>query len=144
MLMADKAARYANEEALVHLRDALVHLDRLPADHERDRLTVEVALRQAFSLYFLGRFEQSVDTLRRERDRLEELGDASLSGRYHFWLAHMLSRLGNPDLAQQSARRAIDEANRCGDAATLGTAHRLLCLEGHWWLRGGMPRSSLC
>src|SRR6266849_5422889 len=36
---ADKAARvYANAEALVHLREALQHLARLPAGRERDRL----------------------------------------------------------------------------------------------------------
>lgn len=133
MLMADKAARvYANEEALVHLREALTHLGRLPADREQDRLAVEVALRQAFSLYFLGRFEESVDLLRQQQDRLEQVADPSLAGRYHFWLAHMQSRLGNHALATRSARRAIEEANRCGDEATLGKAHGLLALEGYW------------
>ena len=133
ILMADKAARvYANEEALAHLGDALVHLQRLPPDRERDRLTVEVVLRQGFSLYFLGRFEESVDLLCQHEAQLEQLEDLSLAGRYHFWLAHMYSRLGNQAQAARSAQRAIEEATRCGDQATLGKAHGLLALEGHW------------
>jgi class 3 adenylate cyclase/tetratricopeptide (TPR) repeat protein len=141
MLMADKAARvYANAEALAHLGEALAHLERLPPDRERNRLAVEVALRQAFSMYFLGRFEESVDLLHQQQDRLEQLDDPSLAGRFHFWLAHMQSRLGNQALATRSARRAIEEANRCGDEATLGKAHGLLALEGYW---SGQPAEGI-
>src|SRR5262249_17843756 len=51
---------------------------------------------------------------------------------YHFWLAHMYSRLGSQALATHNAEQAIEEARRCGDDATLGKAHGLLALEGHW------------
>lgn len=131
--VADKAARvYANAEAMAHLREALVHLDRLPDNRERDRMFLEVALRQGYSCYFLGRFEESVDLLLQQRERLERLQEPSLTGPYHFWLAHMYSRLGNQERAVDSAQRAIDEATRCADEATLGKAHGLLALEGHW------------
>jgi class 3 adenylate cyclase/tetratricopeptide (TPR) repeat protein len=131
--VADKAARvYANAEAIVHLREALAHLERVPADRERDRLLLDVILRQGFSLYFLGRFAESVEVLLQHRERLEALGDAAIAGPYYFWLSHMYSRLGNQELAAQTALRAIEDAERCGDEATLGKAHGLLALEGHW------------
>ena len=131
--VADKAARiYANADALTHLTAALAHIGRLSDGPARDRMLLDVALRQGFSLYFLGRFTESVNHLLEHRERVDRLGDAVLAGPYYFWLAHMYSRLGNQEVAAQSARRAIDEASRCGDDATLGKAHGLLALEGHW------------
>jgi class 3 adenylate cyclase/tetratricopeptide (TPR) repeat protein len=131
--VADKAARvYANVEALTHLGEALVHLERLPEGAERDRLLIDVVLRQGFSLYFLGRFQESVDVLIQHRDRLESLRDPAVAGPYHFWLAHMYTRLGHQDMARASAHRAIEEAKRCGDRATLGKAHGLLALDYYW------------
>lgn len=58
--------------------------------------------------------------------------ELSLAGQHYFWLAHMYSRLGDQRRAAESARRAIEEAARCGDEITLGKAHGLLSLEGHW------------
>ena len=55
-----------------------------------------------------------------------------LSGAYSFWLAHMYSRLGDQRRAAASAERAIEAATEAGDQATLGKAHGLLALEGHW------------
>ena len=139
--VADKAARvYANAEALTHLGNALMHLERLPEGLDRDRLLIDVVLRQGFSLYFLGRFQESVDVLLRHRDRLEALHDPAAAGPYHFWLAHMYTRLGNQDLAGHSAHRAIEEATRGNDRATLGKAHGLLALY-HFW--GGKPAQGL-
>jgi len=106
-------------------------LERLPAE-EQDRRVLDLTLRQAFSLYFLGRWTESVDLLVRQRQRLERLQDPSLSGPYHFWLAHMYSRLADQERAAQSAQRAIAEAERCGDEATMGKAHGVLALEGYW------------
>src|SRR5205823_1086203 len=55
---ADNAARvYANAEAILHLDLARRRLERLPEGLARDRLTIDVALRHAHSLYFLGRFK---------------------------------------------------------------------------------------
>ena len=54
------------------------------------------------------------------------------AGAYSFWLAHMYSRLGDQRRAAASAERAIAAATEAGDQATLGKAHGLLALEGHW------------
>ncbi|MDO8793410.1 MAG: hypothetical protein Q7J25_02185 [Vicinamibacterales bacterium] len=44
----------------------------------------------------------------------------------------MYSRLGDQRAARSSAERSIEAATDAGDDATLGKAHGLLALEGHW------------
>lgn len=131
--VADQAARvYANAEAIARLEEALNHLRRLPDNVETDRHVLDVVLRYAHSLYFLGRFRESVDRLLQEQHRLKRLQDPSLAGPYYFWLAHMYSRLGDQNQAVENAHRAIDQALRVQDEVTMGKAHGLLSLEGHW------------
>ena len=133
MRAASGAARvYANAEAILHLDLAARRLQRLPEGAGRDRRMVDVALAHAHSLYFLGRFRESVDVLAPHAARVARLNDPGLAASYAFWLAHMHSRLGDQRRATDSAYRAIDHALAAGDAATLGKAHGLLALEGHW------------
>jgi DNA-binding winged helix-turn-helix (wHTH) protein/tetratricopeptide (TPR) repeat protein len=133
MRAADQAARvYANVEAMLHLDLAGRRLQRLPEGPDRDRRMLGVALRQAHSLYFLGRFRESVDVLLPHAARVARLDDPALAASFSFWLAHMYSRLGDQRRAAESAQRAIDAATRANDVATLGKAHGLLALEGHW------------
>jgi serine/threonine protein kinase/class 3 adenylate cyclase/tetratricopeptide (TPR) repeat protein len=130
---AERAARvYANAEAILHLDLAARRLQRLPEGDDRDRRMLDVALRHAHSLYFLGRFRESVDVLLPHEARVSRLDDPALSGAYAFWLAHMYSRLGDQRRATASAERAIEAATDANDNATLGKAHGLLALEGHW------------
>ncbi len=130
---AERAARvYANAEAILHLDLAARRLQRLPEGQDRDRRMLDVALRHAHSLYFLGRFRESVDVLLPHEARLSRLDDPALGGAYSFWLAHMYSRLGDQRRAAASAERAIEAATDAGDQTTLGKAHGLLALEGHW------------
>ena len=131
--VADKAARaYANKEAIAHLEQALGHLHRCPDTVERDRRILDVALRHAHSLYFLGGFRESVNLLLQHESRLARVDDATISGRYFSWLGHMYARLGDPNAAAQSAERAIAQARRAGDDVALGRAHGVLALEGFW------------
>jgi DNA-binding winged helix-turn-helix (wHTH) protein/tetratricopeptide (TPR) repeat protein len=135
---ADRAARvYANAEAILHLDLAARRLQRLPEGTDRDRRMLEVALRHAYSLYFLGRFRESVDVLLPHAARVARLNDAALAASYAFWLGHMYSRLGDQRRASEHAHRAIENATRAGDRATLGKTHGLLALEGHWSGRPG-------
>ena len=135
---ADQAARvYANAEAILHLDLAARRLQRLPEGSDRDRRMLDVALRHAHSLYFLGRFRDSVDVLLPHEARLARLGDPALTAAFSFWLAHMYSRLGDQRRAAVQAEKAIEAAQQAGDDATRGKAHGLLALEGHW---AGRPR----
>ena len=130
---ADRAARlYANAEAVLHLDLAARRLQRLPEGPDRDRRMLDVALRHAHSLYFLGRFSESVEVLLPHEAPLARLNEPALTAAYSFWLAHMHSRLGDQRRASDNAARAIAAATRAGDEETLGKAHGLLALEGHW------------
>lgn len=138
---AERAARvYANAEAILHLDLAARRLQRLPEGPDRDRRMLDVALRYAHSLYFLGRFRDSVEVLQPHEARVTRLDDVAVTGAYSFWLAHMYSRLGDPQRASASARRAIAAATAAGDQTTLGKAHGLLALEGHW---SGTPKDGI-
>ncbi len=130
---ADRAAQlYANAEAVLHLDLAARRLQRLPEGPDRDRRMLDVALRHAHSLYFLGRFRESVEVLLPHEAPLARLNEPALTATYSFWLAHMHSRLGDQRRACDNAARAIAAATRAGDEETLGKAHGLLALEGHW------------
>lgn len=130
---ADQAARvYANAEAILHLALAARRLQRCPEGADRDRRMLDVSLRHAHSLYFLGRFKESVEVLLPHEARLARLNEPALTAAYSFWLAHMHSRLGDQRRACDHAARAIEAATQAGDEETLGKAHGLLALEGHW------------
>jgi tetratricopeptide (TPR) repeat protein len=133
MRVADQAARvYANAEAILHLELAGRRLERLAEGPGRDRTMVEIALRHAHSLYFLGRFRESVEVLLRQEARLTRLGDPALAAAWSFWLAHMYSRLGDQERAAAYAERAIELAAKIGDEIIEAKAHGVLALEGHW------------
>ncbi len=130
---AERAARvYANAEAILHLDLAARRLQRLPEGDERDRRMLDVALRHAHSLYFLGRFRESVDVLAAARGQAlaaercrARRGVLVLAG------AHVQPpRRPAPRGGQRGARDRV--GTEAGDQATLGKAHGLLALEGHW------------
>ncbi len=105
--LAEKAARsYAHAEALTALQEALSHVEHLLGGGQ-DRLVLELTLRQAHSLYYLGRFPESVELLLREQERLERFQDPTLAGPYYFWLGHMYTRLGESE-------RAVHKRPTCG------------------------------
>ena len=121
--------RYSHAEASATLGEALRHAERLP-DGERDRRILELSIRLVNSLYFLGRMEESRDLLVDQRARMEALGDCRISGPYYFWLGHTYSHLGDNEGADSSARRAIEEGQRCEDLGTMGRGHYVICREG--------------
>ncbi len=130
--VAEKASRAdAHEEAVSALQEALRHAEALPTE-TRDRRTIEVILRQAYALYLLGRFPAAVELLLSRVPTLEQLQDPRLAGPYYFLLGYNSDLLGDGERAYASARRALDEAQRCGDEVTMGKAHCTLALESFW------------
>jgi len=131
-LFAERAARmHAHSDAARALEEAFEHVVRLPAG-ERDRRTVELALRLGGSYYFLGRFADTVELLERNRSRMEQLDDQRLAGRFFFELAHAHSHLGDYRQAVACCKRAISHAERAADSETCGKAHYVLCKESMW------------
>jgi tetratricopeptide (TPR) repeat protein/MoxR-like ATPase len=130
--LAEKAAQsYAHVEAVTALEEALAHVDRLP-DEERAARRLDLVLRQAHSLSFLGRFRETLELLRREEARLSGVVSPALAAPYHFWLAHTHSYLAESEAAMQWAEQALAEAEQAGDVATMGKAHVVLAQEHYW------------
>lgn len=129
---AERAAgSYAHAEAARALREALGHAARLP-NGDKDRQIVELVLRLAESLLPLAQLPETLELLEQYRDSVGRLGDPALSGRFHFWLAHTHSYLGNQAEASSNALRAIEEAQACGDDGTEGRACYVLSRDAFW------------
>jgi class 3 adenylate cyclase/tetratricopeptide (TPR) repeat protein len=136
--VGEKAARsFAHAEALVALEEATVQASRLP-DADADRWLVELAVIKAEPLHFLGRRQESVELLLAERERLERVGDLTVSARYFFRLGYAYSFLGDRERAPASLHCALEDATRCGDLVTAGNAQSLLALEA--WFSGDCRR----
>ena len=133
---AEKAAAIdAHAEAITPLEEARAHAERLPAE-QRDRRLIELIVREAHSLHFLGRRQQIIDLLLQHRDRLERLQDPLLAGQYYFWLGFAHAWLGHRAEAGESLGRSLEEATRSGDQALMGRVHRALTVES---LYSGRP-----
>jgi DNA-binding NtrC family response regulator/tetratricopeptide (TPR) repeat protein len=125
---ADRAVHsFAHGEAATLLQDALAHAAHLTTAN-RERCLLEVSLRRALSLCFLGRFQEMLDLLLPQSERVEHLQDPTLAGPYYFRLGLSCSCLGEYARATQSAARAVAEAQSCGDTLTLGEAYYVLSL----------------
>jgi DNA-binding SARP family transcriptional activator len=120
------AQRYADEEAARAFAGALDLVSHLPVGG-RDRATVEVLVSLAPSLYRLGRFQETVDRLETHRAAMERLDEPALSAPYAFWLGHAHGHVSGTREVVSWAHRAVDEATRADDRATLGKAQYLMC-----------------
>ena len=125
---------YAHVEAIAHLSRWLELIKTLPDTSERAKKELAMYLRQAESLHFLGRYQETAKLLLDQRKRLELTRDSSLAARYFFALGQTYSFLGDRELAVENAQRGIEEAERCGDEVTMGKAHSVLALDG--WRTG--------
>jgi DNA-binding SARP family transcriptional activator len=134
--LAVEAARgYAHTTAIALLDEALGHLARLPAGLSRDRRRIELQLHRARSLYGVGRFQESAETLVAEMAGIDRIGDPALASACHAWVANIEARLGHPARAVASARRALDAAAQAGDDAVAGQAHLVLAETAFWQAR---------
>ena len=125
------ARRYAHVEAVTALQEALTHVTQLP-DAERERRTLELVLQLAHSFHFLGRFQEMLEILAQQQERLEQLHEPILTGPYAFWRSHALSYLGEYAQSVHWAQRAIEMAQQCGDEATMGKAYYVLVRNSFW------------
>jgi class 3 adenylate cyclase/tetratricopeptide (TPR) repeat protein len=126
---ADKAAGlYAHAEAATALEEALRHAERF-AGEQGDRVILEVTLRLAESLHFLGRRQELVERLLQQEERLNRLADATLAGKFYFWLGFAHSFLGHRTEASRTLGRALEEAARSSDGAVGGRIHRAVAME---------------
>jgi class 3 adenylate cyclase/tetratricopeptide (TPR) repeat protein len=136
--LADRAARwYAHAEAVEALREAMTHVDQIADPTTHDRLRLRLALRQAHSLHFLGRFTETLDLLRPYEATVQTLDDDALAGEFYVRLGRTYDVIGDHARAVDSAHRALAAAGRCGDDAIAGKAQFVLAYVGYW---SGHPR----
>jgi serine/threonine protein kinase/tetratricopeptide (TPR) repeat protein len=129
---AEKLARsYAHVEAVVALQEALVHAERLPAE-TRDRCRLDLGLRQAHSLFLLGRLQEALALMLQQHEDVERLQEPTLASPYYFWLSHTYAILGDHEQTLQNAQRALEAARRCGDRAIMGKTYYVFAVEDFW------------
>jgi tetratricopeptide (TPR) repeat protein len=128
-LAAGAARVFAHEAAVATLRDALDCAERLPAD-ERDASALRIVPPLARSLAFLGRHREAAEVLAGQEPRVDRVRDPRRLGPYFLLAGNTYSFLGDRERTARSAHRAIEEASRCGDDATMGQAFYVLAMEG--------------
>src|SRR5262245_2187913 len=129
--LADKAARsYALEDALRIFGDARKYVERLPAEI-CDRRWLDLVFGQVNTLTHLGRTREAHALLLEQTARVERLSDASLTGLHLFWIGYLLGTFGQNEDAVATERRALEEAARAGDEATMGKASMVLACESY-------------
>jgi class 3 adenylate cyclase len=118
---ADRAVRgYAVAEAIEILNLGLADIERLEPGERQDRLHLDFTDRLAQTVYFQGRFKESLAILEHDAGRLARVADPKLTGTYHFWLTHMYNRIGNFAEAHHHADVSIAAAKCVGDVGTVG------------------------
>src|SRR5262249_34381579 len=121
-------------EAVRILEEARRHAERLP-EPDRERVLIDLVLRQAFSLIPQGRFREIVDLLLGHAACAAGLGDPAVAAPYHLLLARSYLFLGDDRRATEHAERSSAEAARSGDEGTLGQILYMLAqrsaLAGH-------------
>jgi tetratricopeptide (TPR) repeat protein len=105
-----------------------VHAALLP-EEERERCALDIIIRQAESLFYIGRRQEIVDDFIRYKERLEELQEPLFIGSYYTWVGFAYAFLGNREQAQNTLQRALEAGEQCGDAVIMGMAHCLLAQE---------------
>ena len=106
LLASEKSAQvHAHAEAVTMLRDARIHAELLP-EGERNRCVFDIVIRQAQSLFYIGRRQEIVDDFLRYQERLEDLQDPLLVGSYCVWVGFAYAFLGNREQAQKALHRA--------------------------------------
>src|SRR5262245_9605432 len=129
--LADKSARsYALDDAVRIFGDAKAYVDRLPAE-TRDRRWLDLVFGLVHTLTPLGRTREAHTLLCEQAARVERLGDPSLTGLHLFWLAHLQGTFADNAGALATAQRALEEAARAGDEATMGKAGVVLTCESY-------------
>lgn len=130
---ARRAARdNAHSESRKTLLEALEQAEKLSTADERDRAIVEILLQLADSLLPLARFPETLELCTRHREHVERLDDAELTARYHFWLAHTHSYLGNLEDTRHHAQLSIEAAKTCDNETTMGKTRYVIGRNGFW------------
>jgi tetratricopeptide (TPR) repeat protein len=128
-LVAAKAMQgYAYAEAVTTLQEALRHAEQLSTE-ARDQCVLDLALRQAECLFYLGRRQESLTLLLGYHELVQRLQEPVLASAYYAQLTSNYSFLGQREQAAHNAQCALEEAQRGQDTLTTGRAYFVLTIE---------------
>lgn len=122
---------YAHAEAVATLQEALRHAERLPAE-ARDRCVLDLVIRQAECLFYLGHRQDAVTLLLVYHEPVQRLQDPVVASAYYAQLTDNYSFLGQREQAAHNAQRALEEAQRGQDVLTTGRAYSVLSREDYF------------
>ncbi|MCI0547166.1 MAG: AAA family ATPase [Candidatus Rokubacteria bacterium] len=117
--------RYANEQAVGALTEAILHAARLPAE-ARDQVVVGLVVREWYCLFLLSRLPEMLELLLRHWPRVERLSDPAAAGAYYACLGFTYTGLNDHEAATRCAERAIEQADQCADSLLKGQAYFVL------------------
>jgi tetratricopeptide (TPR) repeat protein len=139
-LAAEKASNaYAHEEAVAWLQEAIEHTDRF-LDKDRDSCCIDLVIRLADSLFYLGRRNDSIECLLNHEDRLKRIQRPDLACKYYLYLSRNYSFQGERDRAFHHAQRSLEEAKKAEDEESMGRAYVLMAVET--WFSGPLQQSA--
>jgi len=121
------AQRYALDVALATLEHAMASTGQLPAAG-RDRLRLDIALRQAFVLSLLARHREVLELLGAHVGHVSRVGDPALAAEYYFRLAMTHLYFSEHAQGQLAAEQSLREAERSGSPEPIGKALHVLSL----------------
>ena len=137
---ADMASRrYALDDALRALQQAAKAAESLPSP-ERDRQTLDLALRQTFVFSILGRQREIWEILQTHADQVKRVVDPFLTSEYHFRVGLTCFYLGKFAQGQVAGETALTEGERAGIPDAIGKALHVLSLIA---FEGGRPRDGI-
>jgi tetratricopeptide (TPR) repeat protein len=137
---ADMASRrYALDDALRAFQQGMTAAESLPSP-ERDRQTLDLALRQTFVLSILGRQREIWDILQTHADQVERVVDPQLTSEYHFRVGLTCFYLGKFAQAKIAGETALAEGERAALPAAIGKALHVLSLIA---FESGHPRDGI-
>lgn len=119
--------RYALDDAVATLQQAMTAVDQLPAS-ERDRRRLDAALRQGFALSLLGRHRELLELLSAHASHLKRVADPALASEYYFRLALTHIYFCEHAQSQLAAEQALREGEQSGDPECIGKALHVLAL----------------
>ncbi len=111
------------------MRESLEYAEKLP---DRDQKVAGLVIHLAESLLPLAHFPQTLEILKTHAGRVDAAGDGRLAAKFHFWMAHTFSYMGDQQAAASHAEKSIALAREVGDEATEGLAHYVLGRDGFW------------
>jgi class 3 adenylate cyclase/tetratricopeptide (TPR) repeat protein len=114
------AFSHGHAEALLALREARRHLQAGP--HEAEQI-LDLVLREAQSLYPLGRIAEMLEVLLANASALSSVDSPQLKARYHFQLGFTYQLLGKYESVLAHQQETIVAARRIDDRAMLGKAY---------------------